>query len=99
MHPELPVATFESLERPLGHLVEDIQRPLNRYYETNVAARQYAVASRPGWAIVESFRALALSYPVALWILRLCCPDRAPTKRDALDMVTLIDRGGPSRLC
>ena len=93
MHPDLPIATFESLERPLGHLAEDIQRPLNRYYETNVAARQFAVASRPAWAIVESFRALVLSYPVALWILRLCCPDHPPTRQDAIDMVTLIDRG------
>ncbi|MFV1968241.1 MAG: YkgJ family cysteine cluster protein [Pirellulaceae bacterium] len=92
-HPDLPVTTFETLERPLGHLAEEVQRPFNRYFEVNVATRQYAVASKPGWSIIESFRDLALSYSVALWILRLCCTDSEPTHQDSIDLVTLIDRG------
>jgi lysine-N-methylase len=92
-HPDLPIATFDSLERPLGHLAEEIQRPFNRYFEVNVATRQYAVASKLGWSIIDSFRALVLSYSAALWILRLCCSDREPSPSDAIDLVTLIDRG------
>ena len=71
----------------------EIQQPFVRLYEANAMSLQYAIAVRPGWSIVESFRAFALAYPVALWILRWCSHGREPTKGDAIEMVTIIDRG------
>ena len=41
----------------------------------------------------RSFRALALSYAVALWILRVSCGPRPPTMEDMLGAVAAIDRG------
>lgn len=85
--------TFEALEQPLGHLSQEVQQPLVRLYETNASSLQYAIAVRPGWPIVESFRAFALAYPVALWILRWCAHGRPPTRADAIEIVTIIERG------
>jgi lysine-N-methylase len=93
LHPGLPETTFEALERPLGHLDEAVQRPLVRFFETHAVSLQYALTGRPGWTLVENFRALALSFPVGLWLLRLCCTDRSPTVTDTIDIVTIMDRG------
>jgi lysine-N-methylase len=90
--PFAPV-TFQSLERPLGHLDEAVLRPMNLFFESLVASLRYAVLNRPGWSIVESFRALALSYAVGTWILRLACAERAPATEDAVEVVMLLDRG------
>ena len=57
------------------------------------ASQQYAVASRPGWSLVEKFRALAVAYPVALWMLRYFCGGREPEAGDVIEIVTAIDRG------
>jgi hypothetical protein len=92
LHTGLPETTFEALERSLGHLDEAIQRPLTRFFETHALSLQYALVGRAGWTLTQSFRALALSYPVGMWLLRLCCTDRAPTPADAVDMVTIMDR-------
>jgi lysine-N-methylase len=89
----LPPSTFESLERPLGHLDESVLRPLNLLFETLVASLRFAVLNRPGWSITESFRALALSYAVGMWVLRLGCGERAPDAGDAVDAAMLLDRG------
>ena len=62
-------------------------------YEVNAISLQYAIAARPGWALTESFRALALTYPIALWLLRWLTHDRAPDRQDAVELVTIIDRG------
>lgn len=100
LHPGLPETTFEDLERPLGHLEESVQRPLVRYFETHSVSLQFAFANRAGWTLVESFRAMAFTFPIALWLLRLCCTDRTPTAADAIDMVTIMDRGqGYAPLC
>lgn len=93
IHAALPEVTFEALEQPLGHLSPEVQQPFVRLYEANASSLQYAIAVRPGWSIVESFRAFALAYPVALWILRWCSHDRSPTRDDAIEMVTIMDRG------
>lgn len=92
-HSSLPAVTFEALEQPLGHLSPEMQQPFVRLYEANTSSLQYAIAARPGWPIVASFRAFALAYPVALWMLRWCSHGREPTRADAIEMVTIIDRG------
>jgi lysine-N-methylase len=92
LHPGLPETTFEDLERSLGHLDEPVQRPINRFFETHAASLQYALVGRAGWTLTQSYRALALSYPVGMWLLRICCTGRAPTPSDTIDMVTIMDR-------
>jgi len=94
LHPDFPEASFEAIEeRALGHLDEAIQRPLVRYFETMAVSKQYAVLSRPGWSVIEKFRALATAYPIALWMLRYFSGADPPTVDGAIDIVTTIDRG------
>ena len=94
LHVDFPEGTFEAIEqRALGHLEEAVLKPLNRYFETTVVSKQYAVVSRPGWSVTEKFRALAVAYPVALWMLRYFCGEDPPTVEHVIDMVTAIDRG------
>ena len=88
-----PPATFQSLERPLGASGEAVVKPFEDFVETAVASLSYATRGRPGWALVESFQSLALSCAVALWLLRLACPDRPPGADDAVRTVVTIDRG------
>jgi hypothetical protein len=99
IHPDVPETTFEALERPLGHLPEPVLRPITAYFEASAASGQYAVLGRRGWSIVESFRALAVSHPVALWMLRLVSIGRPPEQEDTVGVVAAIDRGqGYARL-
>jgi hypothetical protein len=88
-----PEATFDALEQPLGHLDETLQRPFLQFFAAQVASKQFAVASRPGWPIVDSYRALALGYAVGLWLLRLLSTGNSPTRQHAIDVVTMLDRG------
>jgi Fe-S-cluster containining protein len=88
-----PPATFQSLERPLGVPGEAVVKPLEDFMETAVASLRYATLGHPGWSLVESFQSLALSCAVALWLLRLACPDRPPGADDAVRTVVTIDRG------
>ncbi len=93
LHPDLPETTFEDLQRPLGHLPQDVLRPLDAYFEAAAASKHYALLGRRGWSIVESFRGLALGFSVALWTLRLVCGQRTPEVEDVIDVVGVIDRG------
>jgi len=93
LHPYFPETTFERLDEPLGHLAEEVQRPLLAYFEAMGASRRFAVMTRRRWSVTESFRALALGYPMALWLLRLSCGDRPPTPDDMIDVVGALDRG------
>jgi len=87
-----PPSTFEELDRPLGHLDEGVWRPINAYFQTITVSLRFAVLGRPGWSIVESFQALALSYTVALWVLRLACGQRTPAAEDVAEAAMLLDR-------
>jgi len=93
IHPDFPEASFEQLEEPLGHLTEEIQRPFTSYFEAHAVSKQYAIVSRPSWSIVEKFRALAVAYPVALWMTRYFKDKSVSDHEIAIDMVTTIDRG------
>ena len=94
LHSDFPERTFEAIEEhALGHTEEGIQRPLNRYFETTAVSKQYAVVSRPGWSVIEKYRALVIAYPIALWMLRYFCGEEPPTVNHVINMVTAIDRG------
>jgi hypothetical protein len=91
--PWFPRTTFEALESRLGHLDRDLLRPLAAYFEVSAATRQYAILGRRGGSVVESFRALALSHAVALWLLRLYAGNRTPEIQQMIDVVAALDRG------
>ncbi|MBP89844.1 MAG: hypothetical protein CMJ64_24585 [Planctomycetaceae bacterium] len=93
LHPSLPAVTFAELEEPLGALSAEVQQPLVRFFEANACSLQYVTAARRRWAVTEAFRAMALAYPVALWLLRWCAAGREPTTADVVEAVTIIDRG------
>jgi lysine-N-methylase len=87
-----PRSTFEDLERPLGHLDQAVGRPIEAYFETITVSLRFAVLGRPRWSICQSFQALALSYAVAMWVLRLASAQRSPTAEDAVEAAMLLDR-------
>jgi len=93
IHPDFPEATFKQLEEPLGHMSDEIQRPFTSYFEANAVSKQYAIVSRPNWSIIEKFRALAVTYPVALWMTRYFKDKTGSLHTIAIDMVTTMDRG------
>jgi lysine-N-methylase len=91
--PHFPPAKFEELDRPLGHLGADVLDPLAAYLETAAVSKHYALLGRRRWPLVESFRALALTHAVAMWLLRLSCGGRPPQAEDTIDAVAAIERG------
>jgi hypothetical protein len=92
MHACFPSTTFEALEQPRGPLPETVLQPLTSFFEANAVSKYYAMMARPGWSIVESYRALALAHPLALWMLRWVGDDRTPQPEDMIDIVRAIDR-------
>ena len=93
LHPDFAPLAFEELELPLGHLHEEVLRPLNRFFETMTASKQYAMAGRGGWSVLESFQSLSLGYAVALWLLRWKTAGRTPLAEDIVALITMLDRG------
>ena len=86
MHDCFPLTTFEALERPLGPLEADVLRPLTAFFEATAASKHYAAPGRPGWSLLDSFRALALTYPLALMaraigLRRTCAAGRRHDRR------------------
>lgn len=93
IEPGFPPTTFEALERPLGHLDPTTLDPLHTFFDTAVASKHYALLGRRHWSLVESFRALALTHAVAMWLIRLSSTGREPQPGDAIGAVGAIDRG------
>jgi lysine-N-methylase len=92
-HLPFPEATFESLERPLGPLSEEILHPLDVFFQTAAASLRYAMVGRHGWSLADSFRGLALAGAIGLWTLRLACGERSPGVEDMSRVVMMLDRG------
>jgi Fe-S-cluster containining protein len=88
----VPQTGLETLDCPLGPLDRDVLFPLETYFEASAVSKQYAILNRRGWSLVESFRALALAYPVALAMLRLTCGEGPPQADQAIDAIGAIDR-------
>ncbi|WP_254508769.1 YkgJ family cysteine cluster protein [Anatilimnocola floriformis] len=98
LHSNFPRTTFAALNEPLATtnpalLSTDIQQPLARYLATSAASYQYALAGRKHWSIVQSIRALALTFPMAMYLLRWATAGREPTRDDVARIVTALDRG------
>lgn len=97
-HPQFPQTTFAELEEPLQSLQPallrpEIQRPLERYLATSAASYQYALAGRRSWSVLQSIRSLAMSFPIALYMLRWATAGREPTVQDVARVVATLDRG------
>jgi lysine-N-methylase len=92
VHEQFPQPTFADLEQPLGRLDAAIYQPLARYFETTTASYQYALAQKTGWTIIESFRQLALFYPLAMWLLRWATAGRKPAANDMFEIIAALDR-------
>ncbi|MFH1078772.1 MAG: YkgJ family cysteine cluster protein [Pseudomonadota bacterium] len=94
LHPAFPDAKFADVEqRVLGPLDNKIQGLFNDYFESNLSSKQYAIVSRPGWPLLDKFRALALALPVAFWMLRYFSGNALPARKTAISIITTIDRG------
>lgn len=87
-----PEATFEALEEPLGRLDRAIYQPLERYYAAMTTSYLYALVHPGAWSVVESYRQLALQYPLALYLLRWCSAGRSATPEDIYEIITALDR-------
>ena len=90
---ELPRIRFADLEAPLGRMSIEVLAPLTRMFATTAQSYLYATANRSGWSIVESVRALSLSLPAGMWMLRWLCARRTPTAEDVATIVVALDRG------
>lgn len=98
LHPTFPRANFAELNQPLAEanpslLAPEIQQPLARYLTTSAASYQYALAGRKNWSIVHSIRALAMTYPIAMYLLRWATAGGDATPKDVAKIITALDRG------
>ncbi len=67
-------------------------QPLNRLFETQTLSGQFALLNTRQ-SLVDSFRALALTYPIAMWLLRLATGQREPQTQTTVDVVVALQRG------
>jgi lysine-N-methylase len=90
---EFPAASFQSLEQPLPETPEEIWLPFNRFFEKEIAARQFLLLGDKTWTLFDCFRMTAISYAVALWILRLTAGPYRPDLEMMFKTIRTIDRG------
>lgn len=95
IHPGFENATFDELEQPLGLLAPEVNAPLTRFFETHATSKYYAIVGHHR-SLVESYRSLVVTYPIALWLLRLAVGDRQPAVSDVIDLVVMLERGQSS---
>ncbi len=92
LHPAFPAVAADQLERPLGPLADEVLQPLDRFFESQVAAQRFAVNSSHR-SLAESFCCLAFTFPMALWMLRWISIGRQPTGEDMIQVVVSLERG------
>jgi lysine-N-methylase len=70
MHAWIPEVTFEEAEKPRGPLPMAAEHVLERYYLQKVGSLQFCGPASFGMGFWEGFEALALTFPVLLWVSR-----------------------------
>jgi lysine-N-methylase len=70
MHGWIPDVTFVAVEEPGGPLPPAAEEILERYYLMKVGSLQFCGAASFGMSFWEGFEALALTFPVLLWVAR-----------------------------
>jgi hypothetical protein len=94
MSHDFPDAKFADVEKLLSESLEpEIETIISDYFESHLSSNQYAIVNRPGWPLLDKFRALALAYPVSIWMLRYLSANAQPTRETAISVITTIDRG------
>jgi lysine-N-methylase len=88
-HGGLPQTTFEELEQPRGPLPAAAEEVLERYYTIKVGSLQFCGPASFGLSFWEGFEALALTFPVILWVAR-AFPD-GPRERAVMKALTIVD--------
>lgn len=91
-HPRFPRIEVEVLERPLGPLPAEVLRPLERFFEAQALSGRFLLYS-PRRSLVEGYRCLAFTYPMALWLLRWLTVGRSITIDDMASIVVALERG------
>ena len=89
---DFPSTKFAALEKPLGPVAPEVSQPLHRYYETQTQSRHFAFLN-PKRTLIASFRCLAITYPIALWMTRLMANGGTPQKSAMTEIVVAIERG------
>jgi Fe-S-cluster containining protein len=91
---DFPEAKFADVEKLLSEPLEPaVQTLISDYFECHLSSNQYAIVNRPGWPLLDKYRAFALAYLVAIWMLRYFSGNAPPTKETAIAVITTIDRG------
>jgi lysine-N-methylase len=70
MHAGIPEATFEETEKPCGPLPMEAEAVLERYYQMKIGSLQFCGPASFGVPFWEGFDALAVTFPVLLWVSR-----------------------------
>jgi lysine-N-methylase len=70
MHRAIPETTFAEVETPRGPLPTDAEEILERYYHLKVGSLQFCGPTSFGYPFWEGFEALALTFPILLWVAR-----------------------------
>jgi len=89
LHVKMPEATFEDAERPRGPVPMEAEAVLERYYQVKVGSLQFCGAASFGLPFWEGFEALALTFPLALWVARTMA-DR-PRDEAIATALTIVD--------
>ena len=85
--------TFADLERPLGPLAPDVMASLDNYFAALASSWRYAMLGYRHWPLIEGLRAAALSYAVALWMLRWSAGSSGPPRREeTIPIIAALDR-------
>lgn len=71
LHALLPDATFEQAEAPAGPLPPEAEQVLERYYAVKFESMQFCGPTYFHLGFWEGVEALALTYPVTMWLRRL----------------------------
>jgi lysine-N-methylase len=90
MHGWIPETTFERLEEPLGPLDPLAEQVLERYYTIKVGSMQFCGAPSFGMSFWEGFEALALTYPIILWVTRAFIPT-LPHEQAVMKALSIVD--------
>ena len=70
IHGDLPMTTFEEMEKPRGPLPPEAEKVLERYYGVKVGSLQFFGPANFGLPFWDGFLSLALTFPMIRWLTR-----------------------------
>ncbi len=85
----VPQTTFAQVEAATGLLGPEAEEVLERYYRVKVGSLQFCGPLNFGLAFWDGLEALALTFPVILWLARAI--EGAPTATAVMKALTVVD--------